>query len=448
MRRIDRLRGAVAPARTEERYGLEQWSYDAALSGFEPFATTWGTTQKAEPIGNHFTSYVQQGYKKNGIIFSVIGARLRLFTEARFQFQEMVNGRPGDLFDDPSLSLLDRPWPNGTTGDLLAHMEQDASLAGNSYTARLMVDSRPQLRRLRPDWTDIILGSDAPGVDPEDLSAKVVGYVHWPKGKGNSRPVTLLAKDVAHYAPTPDPEARYRGMSWLTPVVEEIRADTAATEHKGKFFDNAATPNLAVSLDKAVPKKEFLEFVEAMREHEGSQNAYKTLWLAGGADVKVVGADLKQLDFKVTQGAGETRIAAAGGVPPIIVGLSEGLDAATYSNYGQARRSFGDSFARPAWRQAAGALEAIVPAPTGSRLWYDADGISFLQEDQMDAAEILSRQMLTIESGVRAGYTPASVAKAVKSGDLSVLEHTGLFSVQLQPPSSANSADVAPASPA
>ena len=44
-------------------------------------------------------------------------------------------------------------------------------------------------------------------------------------------------------------------------------------------------------------------------------NAYKTLFLAGGADVKVVGADLKQVDFKQVQGAGETRIAAAAGVP-------------------------------------------------------------------------------------------------------------------------------------
>ena len=31
-------------------------------------------------------------------------------------------------------------------------------------------------------------------------------------------------------------------------------------------------------------------------------------------------ANLKELDFKSTQGAGETRIAAAAGVPPVIVG--------------------------------------------------------------------------------------------------------------------------------
>src|SRR5205823_2138143 len=31
---------------------------------------------------------------------------------------------------------------------------------------------------------------------------------------------------------------RWRGMSWLTPVLREIQADTATTRHKQKFFEN------------------------------------------------------------------------------------------------------------------------------------------------------------------------------------------------------------------
>ena len=42
--------------------------------------------------------------------------------------------------------------------------------------------------------------------------------------------------------------------------------------------------------------------------HEGIENAYKTLFLSAGADVKVVGTNLKDLDLKAIQGAGETRI--------------------------------------------------------------------------------------------------------------------------------------------
>jgi phage portal protein BeeE len=249
-------------------------------------------------------------------------------------------------------------------------------------------------------------------------------------------PIVIPAEQMVHYAPTPDPEARWRGMSWLSPVIEEIRSDKAATVHKGRFFDNAATPNLAVKMP-LTDKAQFLDAVRAMDEnHKGASNAYKTMWLMGGADVTVVGNSFKDLDYKAVQGAGETRIAAAAGVPPIIVGLSEGLDAAAYgTSYGQARRAFADLWARPAWREAAASLQKVLQKPNpSSQLWYDETGISFLQEDQMDAAEILSRNMLTVESGVRGGFKPDSVVAAVEANDLRLMEHTGLYSVQLQPP--------------
>jgi len=39
--------------------------------------------------------------------------------------------------------------------------------------------------------------------------------------------------------------------------------------------------------------------------HQGAGNAYRTVFLGGGADVNVVGRIFKDLDFKTVQGAGE-----------------------------------------------------------------------------------------------------------------------------------------------
>lgn len=430
MRRIDKLTGRTA-APPAERYSVDDWMLDAALSGLSRPLTTWGDNH-TEPIGTSFEGYVQSAYRANGVIFAVILARTLLFTEARFQFQQMSGGRPGALFGNPSLSLLERPWPNATTSTLLGHMEQDVSLAGNAFIARRDRPDGAVLRRLRPDWVDIVVGS--PNGDPDDIDAAVIGYLYWSKGYRTGKSVSLLVEDVAHFAPVPDPTGRFRGMSWLTPVIEEIRADNSATVHKGKFFDNAATPNLAVTMP-LTDRTKFLETVKTMDEnHKGASNAYKTLWLMGGADAKVVGNSLKDIDYKAVQGAGETRIAAAGGVPPIIVGLSEGLEASTYSNYGQARRKMGDHWARPQWRDVAGCLESILPAPAGSRLWYDDRHIAFLREDMKDEAEILGRNAQTIRTLVDAGYDPSSVVAAVEAGDFSLLSHSGLYSVQLQEP--------------
>lgn len=419
------------PSKDLERYGFSDWAHDASF-GFGgntyPLQTTWGSST-ATDIGNNFEGYVRNAYMANGIIFAVTLARSLLFTEARFQWQAVNKGRPGELYGTSDLAILETPWANGTTGDLLGIMEADASFAGNSFTAR----RQGGLRRMRPDWTSIILNS--PSGDPEDLDAAPVGYVYWQGGPAKNKPITLLPGEVAHFAPIVDPLAPYRGMSWLTPILREIQADGMATEHKLKFFENAATPNLAVSLSDKLSEAQFKAFVAAMSEsHDGVRNAYKTLYLGGGATPTVIGADLKQLDFKVTQGAGETRIAAAGGVPPVIVGLSEGLQQATYSNYGQARRKFADGWARPQWRKAAGALASILPARDGARLWYDDRDIAFLQEDQKDAAEIQQADATTVKTLVDAGYTPDSVVKAVDARDMTLLTHSGLVSVQLQPP--------------
>jgi hypothetical protein len=390
---------------------------------------------KKEEIETDFEGLVQGAYQRNGIVFACMLARSLTFSEARFQFQRFTGGRPGDLFGTPELDILERPWWGGVTADLLSAMLTDADLAGTAFIAR----RGNRLVRMRPSFVTIVLGSfNDPDIQAGDLDAEVLGYIYYPGGKWSGRDaVPLLREQVAQFQFVRDPVAMYRGMSWLTPIIREIQGDTAATTHKLLFFENGATPNMVVSLDKEVRQQAFSDWVELFRKSEPSGwQAYKTLYLGGGADAKVVGADLKQLDFKITQGAGETRIAAAARVPPIIVGLSEGLEAATYSNYGQARRVLADLTMRPLWRNAASSLETIVRVPTGARLTYDDRDIAFLREDQKDAATIQFTKSQTLRQYLDGGFKPDAAIQAVEAGDPGLLvgQHTGLFSVQLQPP--------------
>lgn len=385
-----------------------------------------------ETIEGDFESIVQRAYKQNGIVWACITARLMVFAEARFMWQRLESGRPSDLYWSDGLRILEEPWENATTGELLAGLEQDVSLAGNSFTARIEDARGERLRRLRPDWVTIITGS--PTDNPFDIYARPIGYIYHPP---KSDPMLLSTKSVAHYSPIPDPLAQWRGMSWLSTVLPEVQADKAATKHKGKFFENGATLSTVLSYDASVSPDAFKTYVDLFKEqHEGSDNAYKTLHVGGGVDPKVVGADLKQLDFKATQGGGETRVAAAAGVHPVILGLSEGLggSALNAGNYAQVRRRFADMTIRSLWRGAAASMQAIVAPPDDvSRLWYDAEGIPFLRDDAKQEAEIRDKQALTITRLVREGFTADSSIKAVRTGDWTVLEHSGLFSVQLHP---------------
>lgn len=391
-------------------------------------------SESSEAPPTDFPSYVNQAYKTNGIVFACILARQLIFSEARFGYQRLRDGRPGDLFFPKELKILERPWPNGTTGELLNRAIQDADLAGNHYVVR----EGSRLRRLRPDWVEIILTAPP----DEAVKSDVAGYLYKPGGTQNKDLWELYPIDgsrgvIAHWAPIPDPEAQYRGMSWLTPVLREIMADKAATTHKGKFFENAATPNLAVSLKETVSQEEFKAFMESMdSSHQGVQNAYETLYLGGGADVKVVGADLRQMDFKVTQGAGETRIAAAARIHPVIVGLSEGMQGSSLNagNFKAAKDAFADSTMRPLWRSICASYEPLLRVPGDARLWFDDRDIAFLRQDRTDLAEIQAKEASTIAKLVQDGFTAQSVVEATIKQDWSLLKHTGLFSVQLQPP--------------
>lgn len=386
-----------------------------------------------------FREIVRAAYKQNGVVFACMLVRMMVFSEARLQFRSRNNGRPGALFGSSSLGMFEKPWPGATTADLMKRLIQYADLAGNSFVARRRLSNgQTGCRFLRSDWTHMILGSDTDeSIRAWDVDCEVIGYKYQPGGPASGRPPQwFLANEVAHFAPIPDPEAQFRGMSWLTPVVREIMADKAATTHKLKFFENGATPNLIVKLNVDDLQK-FRAWVKNFREeYEGQLNAYRTMFLGAGADPTVVGANLQQLEFKVTQGAGETRVAAAAGTPPVIVGLSEGLEAATYSNYGQARRRLMDITMRPLWRDACGSLEQIADMPLNdpsAELWYDDRDIPALKDDQTDQATIMFDKSKSALALFQAGYEPDSIVQALETGDFTLLVHTGLTTVQTKP---------------
>jgi hypothetical protein len=441
------------PQLPAETFGFQGVTYPTGAAGLQ-------YSPKRE--GGSSTNYERMftnAMAADGPVAACMLARRVLLSEARFKWRRQNNGRPGALFGERSLRLLETPWPNGSTSDLIARMEDHAGLAGNAFVVRRRAGidfagvpgvTPDRLAIRRPDWFSIVMGSyDDPTLDATSLDAEVIGYLYWPGGVLQARdPVPLLVEDVAHYAPHPDPLAFWRGMSWLTPLLREIGTDLAATEHKARFFENGATPQLVVVFQPGVKPEQVTRLGSQLNAMtRGPENAYKTLYLGGGADVHVVGKDLAQLDFTATQGRSETRIAMLSGIHPAVLGMSEGLQGASLNagNFSAARRLTADKALRPAWRNMAAALSTILDKPTapdvpggGSpvELWYDDRDIPFLREDLKDVADAQLVKAQAMEALVRAGFDPASARDAIDADDLTLLSHTGLVSVQLHDPSS------------
>lgn len=197
------------------------------------------------------------------------------------------------------------------------------------------------------------------------------------------------------------------------------------------------TPSLVVKGLSAATQDAFNDLVDMMEgRHAGTLNAYRTLYLTEGADATVVGSDMRQMDFKATQGAGETRIAFLSRVPAPILGIAEGLAGSSLNagNFGMARRIFADSWVYPTLQDVAMALAPLVNVPSDAELWFDTSDMPLLREDAKDAAEITQIQAITISALVTEGFTPESSVAAVLAQNMALLEHTGLLSVQLQVP--------------
>jgi phage portal protein BeeE len=408
------------------------------------------TTQPNEPehVDSNFEGFAAGLYLRNSIVFACLSLRARLFSEARFQFQQMRAGRPGRLFGTADLAVLERPQPGWTTRDLLQRVILDADLAGASFS----LGRKDRIRHLRPSWMTIAYGvrGERTPLGSWDPDAEIIGFGYYPGGiTSGVAPEVYGPDEIAFFAPHKNPLTG-SGVSLLVAALREVMADTASTTHKLNFFNHSATPNLALTFPKEWDKTIASDWIELFeQEHRGATNAWKTIYLGNGITPVPVGLNFQQMDYKKIQGHAETRIAALTGMHPVVAGFSEGLagSALNEGNYSSARRNVGDTVLRPLWGDIASSLETIVPPLPGTRLWFDDREIAFLRDDVKDQAEVLQKNATTITGLIVQGFEPAAVVDAVVANDLSRLQnaHTGLVSVQLQPPGTALPAGTTPA---
>ena len=445
---LDRVnaRATRRSGRDEQRYSIDTWISDYLIPSGGQFS--YGNTSypfglgqqslagnRAAEIANSIPGY-RAALQASPPAFAAQMVRALVLSQARFTFRNPPWHRatPRRTFGNPDLGLLEKPWTNGTTGELVSRMEWHAGLAGNAFVHR----EQGRLRVLRPDWTAIIYGSQLePDWPSGALDAELVAYVYANRGIGTGDPHILLPGDVAHWAPLPDPEMTGLGMSWLTPAIRDMQGDRLATEHKIRYFEQGATPNLVVKGIPAVSREQFLELVEDMEDrHAGVANAYRTLYLTAGADATVIGSNLAELDLGAVQGRNETRLSVLSRVPAALLGISEGLAGSSLNagNFSAARRNFADTWVYPVLQDLANSLAPVVKVPADAELWFDTADMPILREDARDAADIEAVKATTITMYVKEGFTADSAVAAVRGQDVSLLKHAGLVSVQLQPP--------------
>lgn len=391
--------------------------WEGVASGAAVLTSTYGSPDR-EAILPSIAGWAQQANASTSPVFAAILVRMMLLAEAQFQLQAKDDKH---LYGNTSLAVLEHPWgPDSTSGELIARCEQDASVCGNSYTWAPPGEDR--LVRLRPDWVTII--SERVPVDGGGYYRRKVGYWWEPpktvldQGAGFMAP----AAEVAHWAPIPDTQADFRGVSWLTAAMRDVQGDDRMAQYKIRYLEANATPNLVIKYAQKLQPATVDSIRDRMTaRYAGPDNAGKTLILDQGADLVAVGNSLSQIDFANVMTLGVERILAAAGVPPLLVGL-ESIKGAGKS-YEEVIRRFGDLTLRPLWRSLCGALEPLVPdLPAGSRLWVDTSDIAALQDGEQVRAQVTlirAQALLALRQG---GYDQMSAVAAVEAGDMGQLK--------------------------
>lgn len=399
--------------RLNNRYRSGYW--EGMASGASVLTVHSGMDPKREAGLQSIASAARQAYETNGVVFACTLVRMMMLAEASFKFRALNDKH---LFGNPDLELLEYPWRNATAGELWARMEQQSSLFGNAFVAKVEDD---ELLVLPAD--EVVIVSEVVTSSSGVRYKRPIGY-DWdpnrqPGVDSKATAQFFTVDEVAHWSPIPDPAARFRGMSWLTPVLKDVAADSSMTAYKTMYMDHGS-PVTAVKYDRPLKPETVDYLVERIKKkYGGVNNAWNPLVFDQGAD-PVLSAGLDQLDFRNIQSGGELRICAAAGVSPVLIGL-RGANASGGHDYHSAMRQLADMQMRPLWRSACASLQKLVTVPADSQLWYDTSDIAALQAAETEMAQVTQVSAAAMLTFIQAGMTSESVIAAVTSGDLSLL---------------------------
>ena len=331
------------------------------------------------PIKYDIARFNDEGYRRNVVIHACINEIATSLAEPPVYACRIVDVKTGDKeplpYNHMLNTLLRRPSRKVATEDFIQILSTNLSVAGNAYVykERNSLGMPIALKILRPDLIRVI-----------PRGGEVVGYEF---GLDEGMKETLPPEDVIHFFENHDPLDPWYGLSPIMVLARIGDLDNNAVDYLSAYFLNGGAPaGILKHKTQRLPKTERERIKELYRETYGTMKSWHDVMvLDEDVDYQEIGSEPRRLDLSSIFGETESRMCAAFGVPPIIVGVKIGLTSATYSNYGQARTSFYQEKISPSWRKIQNRLSIELAQDEISEEFYveiDTDDVDELQEDK------------------------------------------------------------------
>jgi len=208
----------------------------------------------------------------------------------------------------------------------------------------------------------------------------------------DSKPIEVLPDDmfVMLY---PDMTYPGNGVGPLQACLRDLQIDNSRAAQMIEILTQMHFAGLVVSQDAPMSSAQKRDIRSRVRDKIGPGKRGDVLFLAGQGAKAEFQRPPADLDWPGTANLSESRICAAFGIPPMLLGLRVGLDAGTFSNWKQAKTAFYQDTMVPIWKWMSSTLERGMYRNEGKEeeVEPNLDDVPELQED-VDAIHARARE--------------------------------------------------------
>jgi HK97 family phage portal protein len=319
---------------------------------------------------------INEGYRLNEIVYSCINMRCKAIGEAPCRVIDEAGETPETIKDHPLKLLLKSVNERITEQQFWQISELYLLVAGFCAweKERNNLGEVIRLWPMRPDWCGFFRGDN-----------RLLDRIRYqPYGLP---PVDVSVDDVLIFQYFDPLYPMLKGWSPTMQAYKLMGVDNNTTNFLDLFFKSGAVPagllkTLAVLSD---PEAERIRN-RWQTQHGGSTNWSRPAVLGSGVEYQSMTMPFKDMGFGDIDARSEARLCGLYQVPPIMISAKIGMDRSTYSNYGEAKKSFYENTVMNEWVYLAGQVQQQMLPDFGEEdnlvVEFDTTGIKALQEDR------------------------------------------------------------------
>ena len=280
-------------------------------------------------------------YKTNSWVFASVNAIVSSCVAVPFRLRYRQGKKlisPIEL--SPIGAVLKYPNPFMTMMQLMEKLFLHLEITGNAFWEIVTDPTNSRLVAVYP-------------LNPQNMQiiphpTQFIERYDYDVGLGD--PIKFSPNEIVHFK-YEDPSNDYWGLSSVYVMLRQARLETSLKTFTEKFFENDATPGLALKTSRSLTDATYNRLRKRWAErHAGMQNKFSVAILEDGMDAVKIGTTLEEINFTTVRDALRDEMMVSSGVPPTLLGVP-GIS--QYASARVAQSMFFDSHIAPRLRKVA-----------------------------------------------------------------------------------------------